>query len=149
MLGAALPPGCSYASSAPFWQCTQWVLNHGMQCYATGAAVGLDVWPAIRCFGLIRRGCAGWQEEGRACLQPALRAHRPSSCCRSCVWFASRWVTPIGAAQVVKCLCGNPAVVRKGQWRLLPVEGGRLTRRYLACARKSMKLRCAFRQYLD
>ena len=58
-------------------------------------------------------------------------------------------MTLIVAPQLVKCLCGNPAVVRKGQWRLLPLEGGRLMRRYLACARKSVKLRCAFRQYLD
>lgn len=56
---------------------------------------------------------------------------------------------PHRAPQVVKCQCGNPAVVRKRQWRLQPWEGGQLARRYLACARKSVRLRCAFRQYLD
>ena len=53
------------------------------------------------------------------------------------------------ASQVAKCLCGDPAVVRNRPWRLQPGQGGQLTRRYLACARKPKALRCAFRQYLD
>ena len=86
------------------------------------------------------RGVCAWNPH---CAHTAPAAAAGAAC------VLLRGVTPIGALQVVKCRCGNPAVVRKGQWRLLPLEGGRLTRRYLACARKSVKLRCAFRQYLD
>ena len=54
-----------------------------------------------------------------------------------------------GMAQAATCLCGKPAVVRKRPWRVHPWQGWQLTRRYLACARKPQKSRCAFQEYLD